>query len=135
ALAPATRPSCQDLPSSEYRNSGLGVGLVVSLPTTTTALPSAATSFSFWSVPRAAAGTVNSSSPDRPVPVASRSCGSSAPRHDHTTTPAATRSAMASEMAIGTTGLRRARIGRSEEHTSELQSREKLVCRLLLEKK
>src|SRR5215475_6463314 len=29
----------------------------------------------------------------------------------------------------------RARVGRSEEHTSELQSREKLVCRLLLEKK
>src|SRR5690606_40287757 len=28
-----------------------------------------------------------------------------------------------------------ARRGRSEEHTSELQSREKLVCRLLLEKK
>src|SRR5436309_12201132 len=27
------------------------------------------------------------------------------------------------------------RRGRSEEHTSELQSREKLVCRLLLEKK
>src|SRR5690606_2303571 len=26
-------------------------------------------------------------------------------------------------------------LGRSEEHTSELQSREKLVCRLLLEKK
>src|SRR5215475_15931882 len=30
---------------------------------------------------------------------------------------------------------RRARGGRSEEHTSELQSRENLVCRLLLEKK
>src|SRR5690606_41305184 len=30
---------------------------------------------------------------------------------------------------------RRLRIGRSEEHTSELQSRENLVCRLLLEKK
>src|SRR5690606_42021060 len=29
----------------------------------------------------------------------------------------------------------RAHPGRSEEHTSELQSREKLVCRLLLEKK
>src|SRR5690606_40159993 len=29
----------------------------------------------------------------------------------------------------------RARRGRSEEHTSELQSRENLVCRLLLEKK
>src|SRR5690606_40686005 len=27
------------------------------------------------------------------------------------------------------------RVARSEEHTSELQSREKLVCRLLLEKK
>src|SRR5690606_41756118 len=31
--------------------------------------------------------------------------------------------------------LRAARCGRSEEHTSELQSRENLVCRLLLEKK
>src|SRR5690606_41618503 len=30
---------------------------------------------------------------------------------------------------------RRDPFGRSEEHTSELQSREKLVCRLLLEKK
>src|SRR5690606_39943798 len=30
---------------------------------------------------------------------------------------------------------RRRRPARSEEHTSELQSREKLVCRLLLEKK
>src|SRR5690606_41041102 len=29
----------------------------------------------------------------------------------------------------------RAQLGRSEEHTSELQSRENLVCRLLLEKK
>src|SRR5258707_5973631 len=32
-------------------------------------------------------------------------------------------------------GDRRARTGRSEEHTSELQSRQYLVCRLLLEKK
>ena len=30
---------------------------------------------------------------------------------------------------------RRSSRGRSEEHTSELQSRENLVCRLLLEKK
>src|SRR5690606_41890258 len=29
----------------------------------------------------------------------------------------------------------KSQVGRSEEHTSELQSREKLVCRLLLEKK
>src|SRR5690606_41725772 len=34
----------------------------------------------------------------------------------------------------GAGGARRARL-RSEEHTSELQSRENLVCRLLLEKK
>src|SRR5690606_42155386 len=32
-------------------------------------------------------------------------------------------------------GLRDAALRRSEEHTSELQSRENLVCRLLLEKK
>src|SRR3712207_8259875 len=32
-------------------------------------------------------------------------------------------------------GQRVWRIGRSEEHTSELQSRQYLVCRLLLEKK
>src|SRR3712207_8221734 len=31
-------------------------------------------------------------------------------------------------------GVRRARARRSEEHTSELQSRQYLVCRLLLEK-
>src|SRR5258708_17872443 len=31
--------------------------------------------------------------------------------------------------------FRRARVGRSEEHTSELQSPDHLVCRLLLEKK
>src|SRR5690606_42081103 len=33
------------------------------------------------------------------------------------------------------TALRLFEVGRSEEHTSELQSRENLVCRLLLEKK
>src|SRR5687768_18193280 len=35
----------------------------------------------------------------------------------------------------GTFDLRNLRAGRSEEHTSELQSRLHLVCRLLLEKK
>src|SRR5690606_12049670 len=34
-----------------------------------------------------------------------------------------------------TQARRRAKKGRSEEHTSELQSRENIVCRLLLEKK
>src|SRR5436309_7151737 len=39
-------------------------------------------------------------------------------------------------MAAGEIRRRAARISpRSEEHTSELQSREKIVCRLLLEKK
>src|SRR3712207_7107200 len=34
-----------------------------------------------------------------------------------------------------TAQVRRVPLGRSEEHTSELQSRQYLVCRLLLEKK
>src|SRR5258707_11243400 len=37
--------------------------------------------------------------------------------------------------ALGATRLLSPRITRSEEHTSELQSRQYLVCRLLLEKK
>src|SRR2546429_1089056 len=37
--------------------------------------------------------------------------------------------------AVGTTSPPRSFITRSEEHTSELQSRLHLVCRLLLEKK
>src|SRR5258708_22486317 len=41
--------------------------------------------------------------------------------------PEPTRSAQAGDMAD--------RVGRSEEHTSELQSPDHLVCRLLLEKK
>src|SRR2546422_5593997 len=36
---------------------------------------------------------------------------------------------------LGDRGRRACRAGRSEEHTSELQSRLHLVCRLLLEKK
>src|SRR2546421_6042970 len=36
---------------------------------------------------------------------------------------------------IGSIGMPIEPIGRSEEHTSELQSRSDLVCRLLLEKK
>src|SRR3712207_8252743 len=36
---------------------------------------------------------------------------------------------------LGQVGASREDLGRSEEHTSELQSRQYLVCRLLLEKK
>src|SRR5690606_41086886 len=39
---------------------------------------------------------------------------------------------VALQVAVQTAGRR---VSRSEEHTSELQSRENLVCRLLLEKK
>src|SRR3712207_7932223 len=56
------------------------------------------------------------------------------------------RCAAAGDMAVAAAGVRRAVRGtagpapgteraRSEEHTSELQSRQYLVCRLLLEKK
>src|SRR5690606_40996620 len=49
-------------------------------------------------------------------------------------TPAAGRPSAASPSAPGC-WTRTSRLNRSEEHTSELQSRENLVCRLLLEKK
>src|SRR5687768_18365260 len=45
------------------------------------------------------------------------------------------RCAAGSEQGDGVARRRVHRIGRSEEHTSELQSRLHLVCRLLLEKK
>src|SRR5690606_40306965 len=44
-------------------------------------------------------------------------------------------SAPSSRQASEKPGRSPATAGRSEEHTSEVQSREKLVCRLLLEKK
>src|SRR3712207_8261424 len=43
--------------------------------------------------------------------------------------------AEASGLAAPAAGARHRCAGRSEEHTSELQSRQYLVCRLLLEKK
>src|SRR5947209_9910552 len=44
-------------------------------------------------------------------------------------------SAIQSSLCPSQLTMRRARAFRSEEHTSELQSRQYLVCRLLLEKK
>src|SRR3712207_7484850 len=54
--------------------------------------------------------------------------------------PPGRRPALSTDVADGTrragpSGSRAASEGRSEEHTSELQSRQYLVCRLLLEKK
>src|SRR3712207_6942035 len=43
--------------------------------------------------------------------------------------------AAAADVELGDDDLRRLDEARSEEHTSELQSRQYLVCRLLLEKK
>src|SRR5690349_25025900 len=39
------------------------------------------------------------------------------------------------KVPVGDVSVGRLHLGRSEEHTSELQSRRDLVCRLLLEKK
>src|SRR5690606_41772577 len=52
----------------------------------------------------------------------------------HDTMPATTRALPKILDWIDQENRRRMDAGRSEEHTSELQSREKLVCRLLLEK-
>src|SRR5690606_41025023 len=51
------------------------------------------------------------------------------------TTPSASCNSSRQPVWHRTTRSRCGRSGRSEEHTSELQSRENLVCRLLLEKK
>src|SRR3712207_7589878 len=63
----------------------------------------------------------------------------SAPCSTRSRAAAATRAAGATAAGAATTRARSARLGhhcrRSEEHTSELQSRQYLVCRLLLEKK
>src|SRR3712207_2439586 len=61
---------------------------------------------------------------------ASRESG--ARRHGSSRRP---RAAPASWLNRGRTRLRRSVVRRSEEHTSELQSRQYLVCRLLLETK
>src|SRR3712207_7290026 len=62
------------------------------------------------------------------------------PAHADLTVPARERGHGREEVEVDGEGLRAARprldaIQRSEEHTSELQSRQYLVCRLLLEKK
>src|SRR5436309_12146169 len=49
--------------------------------------------------------------------------------------PASSAATSAGDPASRTARTQRSRRARSEEHTSELQSRENLVCRLLLEKK
>src|SRR2546422_6262241 len=63
------------------------------------------------------------------------SCGLAARSASRTFSPATTALTFAPPLLM--TGFARSehRIGRSEEHTSELQSRLHLVCRLLLEKK
>src|SRR2546429_3198485 len=59
----------------------------------------------------------------------------SAPRLELNTFQNCTRFAVVGEADIFENDLAREEIARSEEHTSELQSRLHLVCRLLLEKK
>src|SRR3712207_7375297 len=64
----------------------------------------------------------------------SRSTRHGVPSSATTSSRNSTRRAIGSSRVIRRSGRARAR-GRSEEHTSELQSRQYLVCRLLLEKK
>src|SRR3712207_8555369 len=70
-----------------------------------------------------------------------RSSASRSPMRSGRTSPAGSPrrrgGALAQRLATGVVDgrLMRVRSGRSEEHTSELQSRQYLVCRLLLEKK
>src|SRR5690606_41179150 len=56
--------------------------------------------------------------------------GAPSPCPDHESSGSGLSSTPHSARTCATSG-----VGRSEEHTSELQSRENLVCRLLLEKK
>src|SRR3712207_7465793 len=55
--------------------------------------------------------------------------------HGQSRTPKGTRTVVRPPSASTVTGRQVGRWTRSEEHTSELQSRQYLVCRLLLEKK
>src|SRR3712207_9367715 len=62
------------------------------------------------------------------LPISARACRGPAPRGPGTTGPTPA-------CGPASTPARPGPRGRSEEHTSELQSRQYLVCRLLLEKK
>src|SRR2546422_6090142 len=64
-----------------------------------------------------------------------RSLGSSDTRLRRPQTPALTVAGSVATAGASGLGLPSVRYSRSEEHTSELQSRLHLVCRLLLEKK
>src|SRR5690606_42008472 len=72
------------------------------------------------------------------LPIWPRRCGDDRPRRDarcrHLRRSGTGSEGRRQRTAAGTRGGRGGRL-RSEEHTSELQSRENLVCRLLLEKK
>src|SRR5690606_39974268 len=98
------------------------------------ARPPRSTLFPYTTLFRSAAGK-----PPRP---ASSTAPGRSPTSAATVPPArATRPARPAPRTPGadrrrtTRGRRTRRAARSEEHTSELQSRENLVCRLLLEKK
>src|SRR3712207_8681763 len=68
---------------------------------------------------------------DRPAPAGGASPGT----RSHTTTASPAAIAPSSELPISRRRTSCAEPSRSEEHTSEIQSRQYLVCRLLLDKK
>src|SRR5690606_39507898 len=73
--------------------------------------------------------------PDRDCPRALPDAGGSGSRQKEMDQVALANSASASSPKLPTNKCLSTLVMRSEEHTSELQSRENLVCRLLLEKK
>src|SRR5690606_40559008 len=68
-----------------------------------------------------------------PTPTTTAPTGTGTPTSSATTAPGDSGTSTSVPVVGGDTGGHRG--PRSEEHTSELQSRENLVCRLLLEKK
>src|SRR3712207_7094948 len=73
--------------------------------------------------------------PDTPAPLDDLLRRCLAPDPAHRPTPLQVAEALEPLVAALPTRMVLSRKGRSEEHTSELQSRQYLVCRLLLEKK
>src|SRR5690606_39505934 len=88
-----------------------------------------------WSILRISGPTITCLCAPVPTPRCSLQWRMSSPPKALSTKPSSTSVANFLPSNNGATSCRNPKILRSEEHTSELQSRENLVCRLLLEKK
>src|SRR5438105_11576748 len=93
--------------------------------------PSAPSTSNLYSSPSVISGTNSSQTPE----LLRLRIGSRRPSQRLKSPTTRTPRAFGAQTAKATPGVPSMAIGRSEEHTSELQSRVDLVCRLLLEKK